>query len=191
MKDDGTRYFGPYTSATACYRTLDALRRVFPYLDCDRTITGNDTRPCLYYHIKMCGGPCIGKQNKDEYRRTIKQLMDFLNGSTDSVLGQMESQMARAAENLQFELAALYRDRLLAAQRIAEQQQVISASVEDADYIAVAADPRSADAAVQIYMVRNGRITGRENFMLEGADVPEADVNLQGRLDRQFRSAVL
>ena len=57
MKRDGARYFGPYTSATACYHTLDALRRVFPYLDCDRTITGNDARPCLYYHIKMCGGP--------------------------------------------------------------------------------------------------------------------------------------
>ena len=186
MVKDGARYFGPYTSATACYRTLDALRRVFPYLDCDRTISGNDARPCLYFHIKMCGAPCIGKQSRDEYRQTIVQLMDFLNGSTDRVLGQLEGQMNRASENLQFELAVIYRDRLKAAQHIAEQQQIISASMEDTDYIAVAVDPRTAESAVQIYMVRNGRLTGRENFMLEGADVPEADVNLQGLLIGSF-----
>ena len=186
MKKDGARYFGPYTSATACHRTLEALRRIFPYLDCDRTITGNDARPCLYYHIKMCGGPCIGKQSRDEYRATIKQLMDFLHGSTDQVLEQLETPDEPASENLQFELAALYRDRLQAAQRIAEQQQIISASLEDADYIAVAQDPRTADAAVQVFMVRNGRLIGRENFMLEGADVPETDVNLQGMLVGSF-----
>jgi len=119
---DGARYFGPYTSSRACYQTLDALRRIFPYLDCDRAITGQDERPCLYYHIKMCGGPCIGRQNREEYRATIKQLMDFLSGDTDLVLQQIETQMERAAENLQFELAALYRDRFKSAQQIAEQQ---------------------------------------------------------------------
>jgi excinuclease ABC subunit C len=183
---DKARYFGPYTSATNCYRTLDALRRIFPYLDCDRTITGNDARPCLYYHIKMCGGPCIGKQSREEYRATIQQLMDFLQGNTDQVLSQMETQMNRAAENLQFELAAIYRDRLKAAQGLVEQQQIIEATMVDADCIAVSVDPRSADAAVQIYMVRNGRLTGRENFMLEGADIPETDVNLQGELIGSF-----
>ncbi len=97
MSKDGARYFGPYTSSTACYQTLDALRRIFPYLDCDREITGHDRRPCLYYHIKMCGGPCIGRQKNEEYRATVKQLMHFLNGGTDLVLSQMEGQMARAA----------------------------------------------------------------------------------------------
>ena len=70
MRKDGARYFGPYTSRRACYETLDALRRVFPYLDCDREITGKDARPCLYFHIKLCGGPCIGAQNREEYRET-------------------------------------------------------------------------------------------------------------------------
>ena len=105
MLKDGARYFGPYTSARACYQTLDALRRVFPYRDCERVIDGNDERACLYYHIKMCGAPCIGRQNREEYRQTVKQLMDFLGGDTDNVINQLESQMARAAENLQFELA--------------------------------------------------------------------------------------
>jgi excinuclease ABC subunit C len=186
MLKDGARYFGPYTSARACYQTLDALRRIFPYLDCDRTITGQDERPCLYYHIKMCGGPCIGAQNRDEYRGTIQQLMDFLSGDTDHVITQLEQQMDRAAENLQFELAALYRDRLKSAQQIAEQQKIISTKLEDADYIAVAQDPRTGDTAVQVFMVRHGRLIGRENFMLEGADVPQADINQQGLLVGTF-----
>ncbi|MCC9078148.1 excinuclease ABC subunit UvrC [Litorilinea aerophila] len=186
MDKDGARYFGPYTSARACYQTLDALRRIFPYLDCDRVITGQDERPCLYYHIKMCGGPCIGAQSREEYRATIQQLMDFLSGDTDRVLGQMEAQMNRAAENLQFELAALYRDRLKAAQQIAEQQKVISVYQEDADYIALAQHERTGDTAVQVFMVRRGRLTARENFMLEGADVPQEGINQQGQLIGSF-----
>ncbi len=186
MARDGARYFGPYTSSTACYQTLDALRRIFPYLDCDRTITGQDARPCLYYHIKMCGGPCIGKQDREAYRGTLAQLMRFLEGDTDAVLSQLERQMEKAAGNMQFELAAIYRDRLKAAQRIVEQQKVINASMEDADYVAVAQAPGVGDTAVQVFKVRHGRLIGRENFMLEGADVPDADVNLQGVLIGSF-----
>jgi excinuclease ABC subunit C len=171
MRKDGARYFGPYTSSRACYETLDALRRVFPYLDCDRTITGTDRRPCLYYHIKLCGGPCIGAQTREEYRQTIQQLMQFLEGDSDKVLRQLQEQMGRAAENLQFELAALYRDRLQSAQRIAEQQKIVLATLEDLDYVAVAQDARTGDTAVQVFMVRHGRIIGRDSFMLEGAEL--------------------
>lgn len=186
MLKDGARYFGPYTSSRACYQTLDALRRVFPYLDCDRVITGQDERPCLYFHIKMCGGPCIGAQSKQEYRATIQQLMDFLHGETERVLTQLEAQMERAAENMQFELAAIYRDRLKSAQQIAEQQTIISNHIEDADYVALEQDPRTGDTAVQVFMVRHGRLIGRETFMLEGADVPQAEVNQQGLLVGTF-----
>ncbi|MBW7881806.1 MAG: excinuclease ABC subunit UvrC [Caldilineaceae bacterium] len=174
MRKDGARYFGPYTSSRACYQTLDALRRVFPYLDCDRVITGKDARPCLYYHIKLCGGPCIGAQGREEYRDTIRQLMAFLEGESDQVIKQLQVQMERAAENLQFELAALYRDRLQAALRIAEQQKIVSTSMEDADYVALAQDARNGDTAVQVFMVRHGRLVGRDSFMLEGAEVFEA-----------------
>ncbi len=186
MLKDGARYFGPYTSARACHQTLDALRRVFPYRDCDREIDGNDDRACLYYHIKMCGAPCIGRQKREDYRQLIKQLMDFLSGDTDLVITQLESQMARAAENLQFELAALYRDRLKSAQQIAEQQKIINTSLEDADYIAVAQDERTGDTAVQVFMVRRGRLIGRDNVLLEGAEAPQATVNQQGLLIGAF-----
>ena len=170
MVKDGARYFGPYMSGRACYQTLDALRRVFPYLDCEREITGQDPRPCLYYHIKLCGGPCIGAQSREEYRETIQQLMQFLEGDADAVLKRISGQMERAAENLQFELAAIYRDRLASARRIAEQQKIVSTALEDADYVALAQDPRSGDTAVQVFLVRHGRLIGREGFMLEGAE---------------------
>ncbi len=183
---DGARYFGPYTSGRACYQTLDALRRIFPYLDCERNITGEDERPCLYYHIKMCGGPCIGRQSREEYRAVVKQLMDFLSGDTELVLQQLETQMERAAENLQFELAALYRDRFKSAKQIAEQQQVVNTRLEDADYVALAQDEKTGDTAVQVFMVRRGRLIGRESLLLEGTEVPQADVNQQGSLISAF-----
>lgn len=186
VQKDGGRYFGPYTSSRACYDTLDGLRRVFPYLDCDREITGQDARPCLYYHIKMCGGPCIGAQSKEEYRETIQQLIDFLSGDTDHVLRQLDERMGRAAENLQFELAARYRDRLKAARQIAEQQKIVSTNLEDLDFVAVAQDRRTSDTAVQVFNVRRGRLIGRENFMMEGAEVPDGDASQQGLLVGAF-----
>lgn len=183
MAKDGARYFGPYMSGRACYQTLDALRRVFPYLDCDREITGRDPRPCLYYHIKLCGGPCIGAQSREEYRETIHQLMQFLEGDADAVLRRISGQMERAAENLQFELAVIYRDRLASARRIAEQQKIVSTAMEDADYVALAQDPRSGDTAVQVFLVRHGRLVGREGFMLEGAELYSAQDGSSGGRD--------
>jgi excinuclease ABC subunit C len=86
MTDDGARYYGPYTSVDAVHQTLDLLRRMFPYLDCKREITGQDRRPCLYYHIKRCAGPCIGAVSRGDYRAIIGQLCDFLEGKADEVL---------------------------------------------------------------------------------------------------------
>lgn len=172
---DGARYFGPFTSARSVSQTLDALRRVFPYLDCDRTITGQDSRPCLYYHLKLCGGPCIGAQSRDEYRQIMGQLIDFLLGDTGSVIQQLTTQMETAAENLNFEQAALYRDRIKAAERIVQQQQMIGTSPDDEDCIAVAQDPRTEDTVVQVMFVRQGRLVGRESFVLEGAEVSQSE----------------
>ncbi len=97
--------------------------------------------------------------------------MHFLEGESDRVLRQLQQQMERAAENLQFELAAIYRDRLQSAQRIAQQQQIVTAALEDLDYIAVAQDERTGDTAVQVFMVRHGRLVGRDSFLLEGAEL--------------------
>ncbi len=101
MQDDGARYFGPYTSAWAVYQTLDVLRRVFPYLTCDREITGQDKRACLYYDIKLCLAPCIGAVNQAQYRQMISDLQEFLNGHSEPIMERVQQEMEKAAEELQ------------------------------------------------------------------------------------------
>ena len=158
------------------------MRKVFPYLDCDRNISGNDESPCLYYHLKLCGGPCIGAQSRTEYREGICQLIDFLEGDTDAVMNQLETRMHKAAERFNFELAAVYRDRIKAAQRIVHQQKVVGVQNDDEDVVAIAQDAKSSDTVVQILMVRRGRLVGRENFALQGVELSETTAENLGDL---------
>ena len=182
IKDDGARYFGPFTSSWAVARTLESIRKVVPYLDCDRSINGNDESPCLYYHLKLCGGPCIGVQSRAGYREGIRQLIDFLEGDTDAVLSQLDARMRKAADRFNFELAAVYRDRIEAAQRIVHQQKVVGVQNDDEDVIAIAQDAKSSDTVVQIMLVRRGRLIGRENFALQGVELSETTAENLGDL---------
>ncbi len=168
MVRDGSRYFGPYTSAWAVQQTLDLLRKIFPYLTCDRIITGSDERACLYYDIKLCNAPCIGAVDQEQYRATIRQLMDFLDGKSDHIIRGIEARMAQAAAELQFEKAADYRDQLKAIERITARQKVIGSSDTDQDVIAFARD--EGDACVQIFFIRHGKLIGREYFMLDNTE---------------------
>ncbi|HET7090002.1 MAG TPA: excinuclease ABC subunit UvrC [Anaerolineae bacterium] len=170
MERDGARYFGPYTNAGAVYATLETLRRIFPYLTCDRIITGKDPRACLYYDIKLCGGPCIGAVSKEEYRATIDRLCAFLEGKTDQVVAEIEKKMQAASEGMQFERAAEYRDQLRAIRHIAERQKVVSTMGKDQDVVAFARDEKRGDACVQVFFIRQGKLIGREYFILEGAE---------------------
>jgi excinuclease ABC subunit C len=170
MERDGARYFGPYTSAGAVYATLDTLRRVFPYLTCDREITGQDRRACLYYDIKLCGAPCIGAVNKDEYRATIDRLCAFLEGKSDQVVAEIERKMQAASEAMQFERAAEYRDQLKALHYIVQRQKVVSTMGQDQDVVAFARDEKRGEACVQVFFIRQGKLIGREYFILEGAE---------------------
>ncbi len=166
MEQDGARYYGPYGSAWAVRETLDALRKIFPFLTCNRTITGQDTRACLYYDIKRCAGPCIGAVSQEEYRRIIEGLMRFLEGDTESVIAQLEAEMREAAAALQFERAARLRDQMFAAQLIASQHQVVAQGMTNEDVLALA---QNEDAGcVQVFFVRRGKLLGRETFYLEG-----------------------
>ncbi|HRN67681.1 MAG TPA: excinuclease ABC subunit UvrC [Promineifilum sp.] len=168
MVRDGSRYFGPFTSAWAVQQTLDLLRKIFPYLTCDRTITGKDERACLYYDIKLCNAPCIGAVTQAEYRENIQKLMDFLDGKSDYIIRGIEAKMAEAAADLQFEKAADYRDQLKAIQRITARQKVIGSSDTDQDVIAFARE--DSDACVQIFFIRHGKLIGREYFMLDNTE---------------------
>lgn len=168
MEQDGSRYFGPYTSAWSVRETLDVLRKAFPYLTCDREITGKDDRACLYYDIKLCNAPCIGKVNREEYRASLQNLMEFLSGHSDRIVKDMRQQMNEAAENLNFERAAAFRDRLKAMERIVERQRVIYSVDVDHDVIAFAQEKN--DTCVQVLFIRGGRLVGKEYFLLDGTD---------------------
>ncbi|HTP09221.1 MAG TPA: excinuclease ABC subunit UvrC [Anaerolineae bacterium] len=168
MTQDGARYYGPFTNAGAVYQTLDTLRRIFPYLTCDREITGQDPRACLYYDIKLCSGPCIGAVTQAEYRTTLDELCHFLEGKSDEVLIDLERKMDEAAEAMQFERAAVFRDQLKSLRHIVERQKVISNAQTDQDVLAFARD--KGDACVQIFLIRQGKLIGREYFVLEGAE---------------------
>src|SRR5688500_8293089 len=176
MVDDGSRYFGPYTSAWAVYQTLDVLRRIFPYLTCDRVITGMDKRACLYYDIKLCTAPCIGAVNQVQYRQTISDLMDFLNGHSEEIVSRLHQEMEKASEEMRFEKAAAVRDQLKAIQSIIERQKIVFATdYLDSDVLAMARS--NGEACVQIFFIRGGKLIGREYFILEGTeDVADSEV---------------
>lgn len=168
MVNDGSRYFGPYTSVWAVHQTLDVLRRIFPYLTCDREITGKDARPCLYYDIKLCSGPCIGAIKQLQYRQMIDDLCQFLEGHTDPIVKRLKSEMEQAAENLFFERAAALRNQIQAIEHVVEKQKVFSSEQIDSDVIAMAR--ADGEACVQIFFIRGGKLIGREYFVLEGAE---------------------
>jgi excinuclease ABC subunit C len=168
MVEDGSRYFGPYTSVWAVHQTLDVLRRIFPYLTCDREITGQDPHACLYYDIKLCSAPCIGAINQAGYRQMIEDLCQFLQGHTDPIIDRMRAEMEKAAEDLRFERAMTLRDRIQAIDRVVEKQKVISSDKLDSDVVAMARS--NGEACVQIFFIRAGKLIGREYFVLEGTE---------------------
>ena len=113
-REDGHHYFGPYTSMWAVHQSLDVLRKVFPYLTCDRVITGKDTRACLYWDIKLCIAPCIGACNQEEYRGMIGDLGQFMQGRTEPIIRRLQDDMQAASAEQRYEKAASLRDQLLA-----------------------------------------------------------------------------
>ena len=175
MERDGARYFGPLTDVRAVHQTLDMLRRLFPYLTCDREITGRDTRACLYYHIGRCAGPCIGAVSKEEYRALIKRICLFLEGKAEEIVADLQAQMTSTAEALDFERAAALRDQIRAVERVTKQQKIALAVGKDEDVIALARE--NDDTCVQVFFIRQGKLIGREYFILDGtAEEDEAQI---------------
>ncbi|MCD4673513.1 MAG: excinuclease ABC subunit UvrC [Anaerolineaceae bacterium] len=183
MVKDGSRYFGPYTSAWAMHQTLDILRRVFPYRTCDRDITGKDARSCLYQDIKLCTAPCVGAIDREEYRAVIEDLCRFLEGKTGPIIQRLQAEMEQAAETLRFEQAAVLRDRIQAIEKVVERQKVISTDQMDSDVIAMARS--DGEACVQVFFIRSGKLIGREYFILEGTE-DEADSEVIAEFVKQF-----
>ncbi|MHB1294279.1 MAG: excinuclease ABC subunit UvrC [Anaerolineae bacterium] len=183
MLRDGARYFGPFTSSQAVYQTLEVVRRLFPYRTCNREITGQDRRPCLYYHIKRCTGPCIGAIDREGYRAIVDRACLFLEGKQDEIVEKMREEMAEASESLRFERAAELRDQVSAITTIIERQRIVSGHLHDHDFVAFARD--NGQACVQVFFVRAGRLIGREYYVLSGTQ-DESDLEVMTSFVKQF-----
>src|SRR5271169_3594188 len=124
VEKDGARYFGPYASAGSVRMTMDLIKRLFPYRSCTKVITGTDPRPCLEYYIHRCVAPCTGFASQEEYDEVVQQVIKFLEGKTEEVLGDLSAKMEAAADAYDYERAALFRDRIQAVQKVAERQMM-------------------------------------------------------------------
>ena len=162
----GRAYFGPFSSAKRVRETLDLLGKLFQFRTCEGAEPGRRSgNPCLDYYIKRCGAPCVGYVSREEYRRNIDAIVDFLSGRYRQVEADEQAKMDEAAAAREFERAAIHRDRLAAIRSLFERQRVAGASVGTADLIGVAAE--GADANVQVFQVRDGILAERQSFYLE------------------------
>jgi excinuclease ABC subunit C len=175
FKEDGSRYFGPYSSAGAVRRTLKELNRLFafrPPYDCNDAKFNRHRRlgkPCMYYDIHRCLGPCVpALVEQAEYRAAIEAVCRFLEGKTDEIVRDLRRKMERAAENLEFERAAYLRDQIADIEKISERQQVLRTVATDQDVIALARENGS--AVVQVFFIRGGRLIGAEPFSLQNTE---------------------
>ncbi|SHK86123.1 Excinuclease ABC subunit C [Selenomonas ruminantium] len=175
---DGARYFGPYTNATAVHESLKLLRRLFPLRTCKHL----QERPCLEYHIKRCLAPCAGKVERADYDAMIKAVLLFLEGRTEDVEKELQIRMEQAAESFNFEVAARLRDQLLAVRKVAEKQNIVTGS-GDQDAIGIARS--EIGVVVQVFMIRAGKMIGREHFLLQGSE-DESDGKLLAAFLQQY-----
>ncbi|MCS6835446.1 MAG: excinuclease ABC subunit UvrC [Anaerolineae bacterium] len=185
VEQDGARYFGPYAAMWAVQNTLRVLRRAFPYLTCDRDITGKDERACLFHDIKLCNGPCIGAVDQAQYRAMIQELMDVLSGKSEAVLERLQADMLREAEALNFEKAAVLRDQIKAIEFITTRHKAVSPKMTDQDVIAIARE--EGETVVQIMFIRNGKLIGSDSRSLANID-DESESEILEQFLTQFYS---
>lgn len=180
-KRKGTKYFGPFPHAWAIRETLDLLLRTFPVRTCSQGKFNQHHklgRPCLLFHIEKCSGPCVGAVTNEVYAEYVKQFCSFLEGETDAVVDQLQSEMQAASKEMEYEKAARLRDRLAGVQRAIEKQQMVGERDEDLDIIGLVDD--DLEAAVQVFYVRKGRVVGRKGFILDKVE----DLTPGGLVDR-------
>ena len=170
MKKDKAKYFGPYTSAGAVKDTIELIRKLYHIRSCNRSLPKDigKERPCLNYHIHQCQAPCQGYSSQEEYRKSIDEVVRFLNGHYDLVLKELEEKMMAASDSLEFEKAIEYRELLTSVQKVAQKQKITDTAGDDRDIIAMASEGE--DAVVQVFFIRSGRLIGRDHFYLKSAE---------------------
>lgn len=167
MVKEKAKYFGPYTSAGAVKDTIELIRKLYFLRSCNRKLPRDigKERPCLNYHIHQCKAPCQGYISKEEYGKSVEQVLQFLSGNYDLILKELEGKMQEASENLEFEKAIEYRELLASVQKIAQKQKITDTAGEDRDILAAAVEEE--DAVVQVFFIRGGRLIGRDHFYLK------------------------
>ena len=169
IENDGARYFGPYPSGYSIKETMELLKNIFMLPHCSKQFPRDlkKDRPCLYYSMGRCSGICQGNTDSIEYKKIFKSIVRFLEGKDEEVTAQLEQEMLEASQNLEFERAALLRDRAASVKRLGEQQKVITDSGGDIDVIAAAAEDSLSSA--EVFYIRGGRLIGRDSFDLSSA----------------------
>jgi excinuclease ABC subunit C len=166
VQKDGARYFGPFASAGSVRKTLRLIKKIFPFRSCSKRINGKDKRPCLDYYIRRCLGPCIGAVEKQEYDDVINQVILFLQGKQELVLRELNAKMQAAAQQLQFERAALLRDQIKAVEKVIEGQKIAITLQGEKDIIGLAQNEKQ--AYVELFSIRNNKLIGQDHFVMEG-----------------------
>jgi excinuclease ABC subunit C len=178
LPDDGSRYFGPYASASSVDEAMNLIRRLFPFRTCTIQIRDGERaldRPCLLYHIKRCQGPCIEAIGKAEYRRDIEQVALFLEGRQEQVVRSLRQAMEEAADRLEFERAAALRDKVRAVERTMESQKMAGFARTEFDLVGMSRS--DGQAAIQLFAVRDGKAIGRDVYLVVAPpDVPDDEV---------------
>ncbi|MGI8553606.1 MAG: excinuclease ABC subunit UvrC [Dehalococcoidia bacterium] len=188
VEKDGSRYFGPYASSGSVRVTLDLIKKLFPYRNCTKTITGKDPRPCLEYYIHRCIAPCTSYCSKEEYDEVIQQVVKFLDGRSEEVVHELTEKMETAAEEYDYERAALIRDQIQAVKRVSERQMMATTTPADIDAFGLA---RSDDeACVQVFFVRGTKVIGRDHFVLQGTR-EESDAKVIASFLEQFYTSAV
>ena len=190
VANDGARYFGPFATASSVRKTMDLIKKLFPYRSCTKNITGRDPRPCLEYYIHRCVAPCASLATKEDYDQVIKQVIMFMEGNTEGVTRALKQKMDAASEDLEFERAAVLRDQIRGIDQVAEEQQVKVESNPggDMDFIALAQGAN--ESWVEIFYIRKGKLIGRDHFFMEGTQ-DETPEEIMGQFVRQFYQTAL
>ena len=183
IENDGARYFGPYASAGSVRRTLDVVKRLFPWRPCTEEVTGTRQRPCLDFFIGRCIAPCSGECSEAEYDEVIREVILFLEGRTENVLRALRAQMAEASRNMHYERAAILRDQIRAIENVSETQVTAYARPTDEDIFGLARS--DGDAEVQVLFIRGTKMIGGDHFPLDGAK-GESDAEVMDGFLKQF-----
>ena len=188
FQNDGSKYFGPFASAGSVRKTLKLIQKIFPFRPCTKAITGKETKPCLNYHIHRCLGPCIGAVSKTEYDQVIQQVILFLEGKQELVVKELRRKMLKASQQQQYEKAALIRDQINAIYDVMEGQKISLSVKGEQDVIAFAT---AGDLAyVEIFFIRNNKLTGHDNLLLNGITEEEPSTIMTSFIKQYYSSAL-